>query len=238
MPATAGAGGVSDRVKLPLAGCLACVLALALLAALAYGSARFGHADAVELSRLAGLEGTWVAPDARAIARLGDPGAQLALLALACLVGLWRRRPRRVAAAVALVVGANLTTQILKTALAHPRYHQLFGYRQVNEAAFPSGHSTAVAAMVFAWALVLPRSWRPAILIVGAALAVVVGAALVVLHRHFPSDVVGGWLVASGWLCAVVAGLRLDAGRLDECPSEPAGVCTQVEGGGGPGARS
>lgn len=137
-----------------------------------------------------------------------------------------------------LVAGANLTTQILKAVLAYPRYQSLLGYRQINETAFPSGHSTAVAAMVFAWALVLPGAWRPLVLTLGAVVAVAVGLSLVLLHPHFPSDVVGGWLVASGWLCAVVAALRLDAGRLDKCPSEPAGVCTQVEGGEGAGARS
>jgi PAP2 superfamily len=40
--------------------------------------------------------------------------------------------------------------------------------------------------------------------------AFAVGCSVVVLHRHYPSDVVGGWLVAGGWCFAVVAGLRAD----------------------------
>jgi membrane-associated phospholipid phosphatase len=214
--------GVSDRVKRPLAGCLACALGLAIVAALAYRSGGFGHADAAALSRLSSLEGTWLEGIARFFVDLGDPPAQLLLLALVCLVGMRRRIPRRTVAAVVLVAGANLTTQILKAVLAHPRYQSLLGYRQVGETAFPSGHSTAVVAMALAWALVLPRSWRPLVLALGAAVAIAVGLSLVVLHHHFPSDVVGGWLVAAGWGCAVVAALRLDAGRLDGCPSEPA----------------
>lgn len=212
---------VSDRVKRPLAGCLACALGLAVTAVLAYGSGTVEHGDAVALNRISSLEGTWLEGVARFFVDLGDPPAQLALLALVCLVGLWRCVPRRTIAAVVLVAGANLTTQILKVILAHSRYQSLLGYRQVSETAFPSGHSTAVAAMAFAWAMVLPRFWRPLVLAIGVATAVAVGLSLVLLHHHFPSDVVGGWLVASGWLCAVVAALRMDAGRLDERPSEP-----------------
>jgi membrane-associated phospholipid phosphatase len=212
---------MSDRVKRPLAGCLACVVGLALIAGLAYGSGAVGHADAAALSRVSSLEGTWLAGVARFFVDLGDPPEQLVLLALVCLVGFWRRRPRRTAAAVVLVAGADLTTQILKTVLAHPRYQPLLGYRQVDETAFPSGHSTAVLSMAFAWALVLPRSWRPAVLALGVALALGVGLSLVLLHHHFPSDVVGGWLVATGWLCAVVAGLRMRGGHLYERPNAP-----------------
>lgn len=213
---------MTDRVKRPLAGCLACILGLALLADLAYGSGPVGRADAVALHRLAGQAGAWPGDGARLLAHLGDPLVQVALLALLVGVGIWLQRPSRTVAALALVAGANLTTQVLKAALAHPRYRPILGYDQVGETAFPSGHSTAVAAMVFAWAVVLPRSWRPAVLVLGAAVALAVGLSLVILHRHFPSDVAGGWLVASAWLCAVVTALRLGPDRLDDCPSDPA----------------
>ena len=38
-----------------------------------------------------------------------------------------------------------------------------------------------------------------------------VGCSRVVLHYHYPSDVLGGWLVAAGWGFAVVATLRYPA---------------------------
>ena len=53
-----------------------------------------------------------------------------------------------------------------------------------------------------------PR-WRPLTLALGAALVLAVGASLVVLDKHYPSDVAGGLLVAAGWGFAVLAAQRV-----------------------------
>ena len=92
--------------------------------------------------------------------------------------------------------------------LAHPRYQPILGYRQIWANSFPSGHTTAAMAMALAFVLVVPRSWRLTAILVGGCLVFAVGCSLVVLNDHYPSDVLGGVLVASGWCFAVVAGLR------------------------------
>lgn len=215
---------MSERVKQPLAACLACLLALAALAPVAFHAGAFQELDARALNRIsAGRDG--VPGDvARAIAHLGDPVPQLVLLALACLLAVRFGRPRRAAAAAILVGAANLSAQLLKAALAHPRYQPVLGYFQVGTEAFPSGHATATMAMALAYLLVVPRSWRTPTALVGGIAAILVGGAVVVLHRHFPSDVVGGWLLAGAWFFAVVAALR-------------ASRDASVEAGSAPGAR-
>jgi membrane-associated phospholipid phosphatase len=199
---------MSDAVKRPVAGCLCCVLGLALLAQLAFRTEAFGRLDASTLSHLSAHDHGLVAPVASSVSFLADPLPQLVLLVVVGAIALYRRRPRLALASVALVVGANVTTQLLKVALSHPRFQPTLGYRQVGETAFPSGHATAALAMAGAFALVVPRRWRAATIALGALLTVAIGCSRVILHRHYPSDVLGGWLVAAGWCFAVVATLR------------------------------
>lgn len=199
---------MSDAVKRPIAGCLGCVVGLALLIQLAYRTEAFGRLDATVLSWLSAHDGTLVAPAAAFFSFLADPLPQVALMTLVCLVALRRGRLRLAVAALVLVGGANLTTQVLKVVLEHQRYEPILGYRQVGPTGFPSGHATAALAMACAFALVVPRAWRPAAISIGALVTLAVGCSRVILHFHYPSDVLGGWLVAGGWCFAVVAALR------------------------------
>jgi membrane-associated phospholipid phosphatase len=199
---------MSERVKRPIAASFGCVLALAVVASLAYRTDSVQRFDARILHRLASERENALGDVASAVARLGDPVPQLLLLAAACLLALRLRRPRLAIAAAILVAGANLTTQLLKLALAHPRLQPLLGYYQVGETAFPSGHTTAVAAMAYAYLLVVPRPWRAVTAAIGAVCTLAVGSSVVVLHRHYPSDVLGGLLIASAWFFATVAVLR------------------------------
>ena len=197
-----------ESIKRPVAGCLGCVGALILLALLAYKVGPFERLDASVVSRLAMYRESSIGAVARFFVHLADPLPQLALGVLACLLALRWGRPRRAIAAVALLAGANLTTQVLKVVLTHPRYEPILGYRQIWPNSFPSGHSTAAMAMALAFALIVPRRWRPAAILLGACIVFAVGCSVVILNYHYPSDVVGGWLVAGGWCFAVVAGLR------------------------------
>jgi membrane-associated phospholipid phosphatase len=199
---------VLESVKRPVAGCLACVGGLILAALLAYRVATFERFDAAVLRRLSEYKESSLGGVATLIADLGDPLPQLAMLGLVCLMALRWGRPRPAVGAVVLVAGANVTSQALKAMLTHPHHQLIVGYRQVEVGSFPSGHATAVMSMALAFLLVVPRSWRPGTMVVGAGAVVAVGCSVVILHRHYPSDVIGGWLVGAGWFFAVIAGLR------------------------------
>jgi membrane-associated phospholipid phosphatase len=200
---------MAGNVRAPLAAGLACAGGLVFLAALALGFDPVQRFDAALLARAIATPGSGVEALAAGVARLADPPALLLFLALACAVGLVRRRPVSVAAAIAVVVGANLTTQLLKAALAHPRFQAALGADQIAWNSFPSGHVTAAASAAIAFVFVVPTSLRPAIAAFGAGLVAAVGCAVLVLSWHYPSDVLGGILVASGWGFAALAALRL-----------------------------
>ena len=195
-------------MRAPLAACLACVAALIALACLAYAVGPSERLDARLLGKLAPHGDTALGWPAEVFAHLGDPVALLLLLAAACGVALVRGRTGDAAAAVAVVAGANITTQILKVLLAHPRYHPSLGGFQVHGNAFPSGHATAAASIAVAWLFVVPSHRLRLTVALGAGFYLAVGCSVVLLDWHYPSDVAAGLLVAAGWGFAVLAARR------------------------------
>lgn len=122
-------------------------------------------------------------------------GALLVTVALA-------RGLSRLAAAVAIAIaGASGTSELLKQALARPRYSDLVGLsHQIAAASFPSGHATAAMSVALCGVLVAPPVVRPLAAVLGTALALAVGYAVLIVGWHYPSDVLGGFLVAGAWV--------------------------------------
>jgi membrane-associated phospholipid phosphatase len=178
-----------------------------LLTGMVYGSGPLRRLDAEALNRISASRGSSAAGIAAPVMHSADLLPLLALLAVACGLAWHFGRRRDAFAALILVAGANLTTQILKAALAHPRYEPILGYRQIGSTSFPSGHATAALSIALAFVLAVPSSWRPLTALASAVFAIAVSCSVLVLNRHFPSDVLGGWLVTGAWLFAVLAAL-------------------------------
>ena len=211
---------MAKSIKAPLAAWLACVFALVLLALLVNGVDAAQRLDATLLVRVVVPERSAPAILANAVVHLGDPLPLLLLLALACGIALRHQRPRDAVAALTVVAGANLTTQVLKVLLAHPRFQSILGENQIGAVAFPSGHATSVTSIAIAFAIVAPPERRPAVAAAGVGLVAVVCSAILTLEWHYPSDVLGGILVACGWGFAAVAGLRIAAGGGSPGPAQ------------------
>lgn len=144
---------------------------------------------------------------------------QVATLALAAcaavLVALRRRRRDLAAVAFATLAGANLTTYLLKPMLGRADPFGGEGSRYISSA-FPSGHATAAMSLALVAVIVAPRRWRPWVAVAAAGYAATVGVGLVVGVSHYPSDVVGGFLVAGAWAggtAAAALALRHDRDR-------------------------
>ncbi len=135
-------------------------------------------------------------------------GTTLASLVLVCLavaaIGVVRRRIDLAVGAAALVLGANLSTRLLKLRLDRP---ELDGFPAPNS--FPSGHTTAAASVAFALVLVLPHAIRGMVAMVGAAYVMVIAVATVWAEWHRPSDTIAAMFVALAWGALIVAVLRI-----------------------------
>ena len=193
----------------PIAGWLACASGVIALAAIVYGVGHVQQIDAHVLFRMASADDPSRQVVANAFAHTGDPLPLILLLAVACGVALQRGRPLGALTAAIVVAGANLTTQVLKVVLEHPRYQSVFEGHAPMANAFPSGHVTAAASIAIAFTFVVPRRWLPWTAAIGAAYVFAVGVSVVMLAWHYPSDVVGGILVAAGWGFAALAFRRL-----------------------------
>lgn len=142
-----------------------------------------------------------------AIATLCNPHPYLVLAAIPVLVALVRRRPR-VAAMIALVIlAANETTQLLKPLLAGPR--DPVSWIPIGGASWPSGHATAAMSLALCAVIAAPSRLRPAVAAAMGAFAIAVCYSFLELGWHYPSDVLGGFLVATAWTMVGVAGLSL-----------------------------
>jgi membrane-associated phospholipid phosphatase len=192
-----------------VAGAAACAIAAAVLLLATYVIGGVGRWD------VSAFRGLMVLGGHPAILHLGHRIVDVAnllpsvvILAAICAAGVAIGRPRHAAAAALLVGGAAITTYGLKILLAHPRYEALLGSSNLAEDAFPSGHATTAMAIALAAVLVAPRSWRPAVSFAAASYALAVGVSAVIIGVHFPSDVLGGFLVAGSFGLLAVAAVR------------------------------
>jgi membrane-associated phospholipid phosphatase len=190
----------------PLGVAAFCLLALALIWLIAEHVPAAQVRDAIALRDFTLLSRPHVNGAADFLVHLLDPALFIVWGAALVGVALARGR-RRVAFAVVAVLGlATLTAETLKPLLAHRHVH--IGGAHVGAASWPSGHATAALALVLCAVLVAPRRRRRAVAWAGALFAAAVGCALLIRAWHMPSDVLGGYLVATLWTALAVAGLR------------------------------
>jgi membrane-associated phospholipid phosphatase len=126
-------------------------------------------------------------------------------LVLALLAGqaLLRRRVALAVVALAVVLGAVLTTEVLKH-LVLTRPDLLPGRSSIDHNSFPSGHTTTAFAVGIAATLAAPPRWRRLVAAGALAYGASIGIATVAAGWHRPSDVAGALLVATGWAAVVV----------------------------------
>jgi undecaprenyl-diphosphatase len=124
-------------------------------------------------------------------------------------------------------VGGWLLNHLLKIAFARPRPDVVPHLREVMSLSFPSGHAMTSAAVYLTLGAMLMRiSERRITKIYCMSIAVLatllIGASRVYLGVHYPTDVLGGWMMGMSWalLCWLVerrierrAGLKKEQGK-------------------------
>ena len=155
------------------------------------------------------MESIYAGPDAKRTL-LGYLGyisiGTVAVALVVCVVSaLAQGRLRLALAAVIIIAGANITTQVLKYfVLDRPD----LGFSTLNS--LPSGHTTVVISVVLATLLVAPRALRPLFAIAGSFIATLTGASTVAAGWHRPGDIIAALAVCLLWASAValIIGVR------------------------------
>ncbi len=139
------------------------------------------------------------------VTRTGDVRSVL-LLAVFALAVLLRQQKRRDATfLVCAVGGALLLDFVIKNAIHRVRPHLWESPAPEFDFSFPSGHSTGtMALMVTLVALAWRTRWRYAALFFGAFYVLCVGFSRLYLGVHYPSDVLGGWILSFAWVSGLI----------------------------------
>jgi undecaprenyl-diphosphatase len=158
------------------------------------------------------------------VTHLGDSVA-LVPVAIATVVLLVRRGLRREAVLVPVVaLATQLASMVVREPLARPR--PVDGFVATHSWAFPSGHTLhAATAALVAVQLLWPYLGHRARWVTAAAafgLAALVGISRVMLLAHWPSDVLGGWLLAVAVVPALFSALAAGQRRYPPRARPPA----------------
>lgn len=121
-------------------------------------------------------------------------GAVLAVAVTCVVLALAHGRMRLAAAALAVIAGANVTTQLLKEVVLERSVLDVIAPNSL-----PSGHTTVVASAVGALLLVSPRALRLLVVVAGSFAVMLTGASTVVAGWHRPADVVAALAVCLAW---------------------------------------
>jgi membrane-associated phospholipid phosphatase len=218
-------------VRRPLIAAFLCAAIGAVVYLLAMNVPAVRDADLRTLEGFMGLATVTSARYADLLVSLFDPLPfaliTFGLVTTAVLAG----RARAGLVAFAVIAAASVTTQLLKPALATPRASPADHY--MSPASWPSGHTTAVMSLALALVIISPMRLRPLAAAAGGLLTVGTVYSILILHSHYPSDVIGGFLVATGWASLGTMALRPE-GRpsLRALVSGPALAAAVLAGGG------
>ncbi|CAN5698762.1 phosphatase PAP2 family protein [soil metagenome] len=177
----------------------------------------------------------WAATTLRMVSTVFDPWTFRAGAVVAG-VWLWRRGSRRLGGWTAFtVLSGGLLVAALKAVIGRARPMLDDPVATAAGLSFPSGHAFGVivgcgVTLLLATPLLRGRLARATAWTAGLAVVAVVGFSRVGLGVHFPSDVVGGYVLGLAWLAGTAAAFeawRRETGRppspLTEVSPESAG---------------
>ena len=172
-------------------------------------SVLFGFTDGIDrdlMHAVQGLSSPELTRLALSLSRIGSAYAIYGMAAAVALVLLLLGH-RFVAVHLAIVMGAAfLANSFVKLIVARPRPVPIFG-EAPETYSFASGHALMAACFFgFIGLLItarMPEAWQRAVILIPIfALVGSIGAARVYQGVHYPSDVLGGFLLAVAILCA------------------------------------
>lgn len=152
----------------------------------------------------AAMNTVYAARDARlaVLSVLGNVsiGAVVIVMIVSIGLALARGHVRWAMGAVVVIVGANVSTQVLKhLVLDRPD----FGLLTLNS--LPSGHTTVVASATAATLLAAPPALRPVLVLGGATATTLTASSTIVAGWHRPSDIVAALAVCLFWAAVASA---------------------------------
>jgi len=147
-----------------------------------------------------------------AITQLGRGKVITAIAILISICLAWRKNWQSVGYLLITVLGSGILNLGAKLLFRRDRPALWQSPLPEFDFSFPSGHAMLSMTLVIVLAMLIKQShWRSLFLFCGVMLAIAIGWTRLYLGVHYPSDIVGAWLLALAWAMGVSWFNRLNA---------------------------
>ncbi len=197
------------RVSLPNRLFLSALLLFALVVALGFavGAGQFHEFDAAisrTLNLERGLSPDWLISFMWWVSWIGG-GIQRYIIVALLAAALWRWWGWGAGLAMGLTTLVSaMTSEVLKGYFGRVRPDLVPQLDIINNAAYPSGHANNAAVVYILFIMLVPQARHPLWQLAAAVMIVLTGLSRIMLGVHWPTDVIGGWMLGTAF--ALMAG--------------------------------
>lgn len=143
------------------------------------------------------------------ITSLGDPVTVVAIAILGAFIAFKQDHPAIAKALALTIVASAINGGVLKNFIHRTRPDTVYVTNMhFRSFSFPSGHAFGsfllYGLLAYLGAKYLPHPWNIISVISAAILIFLIGVSRVYLGAHFPSDVIGGWILAAITLWLII----------------------------------
>lgn len=197
-------------MKLPLRLFLAALVLFGLVIALGYAvtAGYFREFDTLvsnALNMQRSISPDWLILLMQGISWIGG-GVQRYIIVTILTVALWRWWGWGAALAMGLTTLVSaFTSEVLKAYFARlrPDFDPHLDF--VSSAAYPSGHANNAAVVYILFIMLVPQARHPGWQLAAAAMIIVTGLSRIMLGVHWPTDVIGGWMLGTSFALMAAA---------------------------------
>lgn len=158
---------------------------------------------ALNLERV--TDADWIIQLMQGISWIGG-GIQRYIIVTILTIALWRWWGVGAALAMGLTTLVSaFTSEILKALFARVRPDVVPHLDSVTSAAYPSGHANNAAVVYILFIMLVPQARHPRWQVAAAFMIIVTGLSRIMLGVHWPTDVIGGWMLGASFALMAAA---------------------------------
>ncbi len=157
-----------------------------------------------------GVSPDWLILIMQAISWIGG-GAQRYIMIIVLTIALWRWWGWGAGLAMGLTsLTSSIASDAMKVFFARLRPDLIAQLDPISSPAFPSGHATNAAAVYILFIILVPQARHPGWQILATLAIILTGISRIMLGVHWPTDVIGGWMLGASFAlgCAAVISYR------------------------------
>jgi undecaprenyl-diphosphatase len=152
-----------------------------------------------------GVTPEWLILFMQGISWIGG-GVQRYVIVTILTLALWRWWGWGAALAMGLTTLVSaFTSDVMKAFFARVRPDLVPQLDVIHSPAFPSGHSNNAAVVYILFIMLVPQARHPMWQAAAAIMIVLTGVSRVMLGVHWPTDVLGGWMLGASFAMAAAA---------------------------------